>query len=154
MALEHELIARNNMIYPLFRWSGMKDKPTILTKYKNCEVYKTLDYMSDFDSTYFINKFYTEELLNYTNKFIKDVAKENNFCNTKQDLINYYKIWETFFKNTSIEYKEYGLKEIDKVVNDIRDDKIYEENSNFYGRLYGNKATTIFDNIYKSLFNI
>ena len=152
LSLEHEMIARNNMIYPCFRWSGETDKNKIIEKYKKTYTYTSLKDLSNFNHLNFISKYKEEELIDFTNKFIEFVAEENNFCHNKQDLIIFYNNWETFFKEKSIEYIKYGFNEINKVYDDIITNKIYEKNNNLisYDGLNFNIAEKIFT-IFKSI---
>lgn len=152
LTLEHELIARNNMIYPSLRWSGIKDKNELLKKYKESFTYTSLIDINNFDALKFINKFELDELLLHTNKFINNVDK-SNVCYNYSDLINFYKKWEIFFKKKSKEYIKYAEKEIDFVYNDIIHNKIYEKKERtYYDRdLNTNFISKIFDIWYDSI---
>jgi hypothetical protein len=149
VTLEHELIARNNMIYPSFRWSGEKQKNYIIKKYKETYTYTSLIDLKNFDHLKFINNKDEKELLLITNEFIKQFSN-GDFCNTKKDLINYYKEWEIFFKNKSDEYLKYAQYEIDRVFNDISTNKIYENNKLFNHDDLNFNLEKIFDKLIKS----
>lgn len=126
LTLEHELIARNNMIYTSIRWCGEKDKNKIIEKYKQMYSYTSLIDIMNFNHISFIQKFKQDELLKYTNIFIKDVLKQTDFCNDYNDLIDFYKKYQQFFIDKANEYLNYALTEIDRVCDDIVQDKIYE----------------------------
>lgn len=154
LTLEHEMIARNNMIYPFLRWCGETDKNKIIKKYKEMYTYTSLIDISNFNHLNFINKMKEKDLILNTNQFIKDIANENNFCYNRNDLIKFYKKWEDFFKKKSKDYLNHVNYEINKVYDDIINDKVYERNFFLFEHngFNINVAEKIFDMWYKELF--
>ena len=127
LSLEHELIARHNMLYTMFRWSKITDKNELLKLYKKLFVYESLVQLKNFNSINFVNNFNENDLLDFTNFFIKDVARETNFCKNKYDLIDFYKKWEEFFIKKSIEFLNYVDSMFDEIISDITNNKTYEK---------------------------
>jgi hypothetical protein len=154
LSLEHELIARNNMIYPIFRWINIIDKPKLYEIYKQTFVCEALNTLMDFDTVSFIKSIPIIDLLKYTNQFITDVAKDHNICKNEEDLYIYYNKWESFFKEKSQEYINNIDIIFDDIILDIQNDVVYEHkkyeyNENIIGGVY-----KIFKSFYNKIFNI
>ena len=115
LSLEHELVARNSMIYHKLR---NIDKDKILDKFKDTYIYKSLLQLNNFDVEKFISEFNIDDLLKITNDFIYDY-KGYNKVNNKQDLIEFYSKWKEYFHKKSEEYYIEALKMIDDIKNDI-----------------------------------
>ena len=128
LSLEHELIARNNMIYPYVGLKNITKEETVKIV-RTSFLWKSLDLLNSFDHMIFINSMNIDELIKITNIFINDVAKDYKICNNKSDIIRFYKKWEEYFKNISIEWKNEMNKEIDK----IYEFKRYSQNENIIG---------------------
>jgi len=154
LSLEHELIARNNMIYPSFRWIGETDKQILINKYKTMYIYQSLNYLKEFDPVNFINSIDEKDLIKYTNTFIKDVARKTNFCHSKSDLLEYYTKWSIFFNEKHTEYYDHAIVEIDTVIKDIMKNKTYEKINYSYTELNYSIIKKLFDIFYKNIFNI
>jgi hypothetical protein len=157
LSLEHELLARNNMIYPSFRWLNIVNKNELIKIFNKTFIFKSLTFLKTFDSINFINyylkKHNIDSLINKTNNFIINVANDNNICKNKNDLLYFYKKFEDFFKSKSEEYYQYALNSIDDVINDIKNDKIYELKQYTYNETYlMDNALIIFRNFYKKIF--
>lgn len=119
LSLEHELIARNNMIYP---YVGLKNitKEESTKIIKESFIYDSLIKLGNFDHKSFINSMDSKELIELTNLFIKDVAKKDNLCVNISDVIIFYKKWEEYFKNIKIEWEIELNKEISKIYEYVR----------------------------------
>ena len=153
LTLEHELIARNNMIYTSLRWSGMKNKKELINNYKTMYTYSSLIDLKNFNYLDFVKSFDENFLIEKTNKFIKEIANSNEYCNDMKDLLYFYKKWDIFFENKANEYLNHALKEIDKVYDDIIKNKIYESKFLFSHDGYNiNIIEKFFDKWYKEMF--
>jgi predicted ATP-grasp superfamily ATP-dependent carboligase len=113
LSLEHELIARNNMIYPFIKFRNVdidEAKKIVKTSFIN----KSFVLLEEFDYNMFINSIDKDELVKLTNIFNKEVLNQTDIIT---DVVEFYKKWEDFFKQTSIEWR----KEIDNEI-----DRLYE----------------------------
>lgn len=119
LSLEHELIARYNMLYELFRWIEITDKKKLYQIFEETYTYKALIYLKEFDHLKFVNN--NPSLEDFTIKFSKRIG--DNFNN---NLIEYYKNWEIFFKKKSDEFMGYVDNLLDDVINDVENGKVYE----------------------------
>lgn len=131
-SLLHELVARNNQVFP-YIFDKKISRDEAFEMMKETFVYKSLEDLENFNSEIFINKFNKQELDILTQKF------KNNFDDNDNLSINeYYKKWETYYKNISKEW----FDEMEKEINIL-----YESY----------KETTNLDNIlmdmYKKVFN-
>jgi hypothetical protein len=95
---------------------------------------------SDID---FINKFEVDELVDITNNFIVDcLFDKDNKVDNKEDLLEFYKIWDVYFNELSDKWKVLLLREVDI---------IYERKSfdiEFYYRYnYKNVIVDIWKNV-------
>ena len=157
LSLEHELIARNNMLYPRFRWFNITDKNELYKKYNETYTKTSLKYLSSFNSVEFVNSFNINELIALTNDFIRDVVFEDNFCKNIQDLFIFYKKWEIFFKEKSDEYLKYVDDMLDDVINDINNNNFNEklaERNYSYCEHNIQGVRKIFKQFYKQIFNL
>ena len=154
LSLEHELIARHNMLYPSYRWLKITDKNKLDELYLKSYSYKSLIQLQNFDYIKFINKFKEEDLIIYTNEFIKIVAKETNFCNNKSDLISFYKKWSDFFKDKSNEYLKYVDNMLEEIITDIKNNHVFENKNWEYNEYIINGSYKIFKQFYNKIFSI
>ena len=90
----------------------------------------------------------------YTNEFIKNFARENNFCKNKLDLIDYYKKWSDFFKSKSDEYLNYVDEMLNDIINDIENNKIFENKIWEYNEYNINGSFKIFKEFYNKIFKL
>jgi len=125
LSLEHELIARHNMLYELFRWINITDKNQLYDIFKTTYTYTALQQLNNFNAEQFINNQNLLQLTNFTINFSKDI--KDNYI----DIYSYYKKWELFFKKKSNEFMEYVDNMLDNVINDIENNKIYERLNGF-----------------------
>ncbi len=126
LSLEHELIARHNMLYELFRWIEITDKEKLYEIFKESYTYTALIQLNNFDSVKFINSQDMYKLKNFTEHFSKDIGDTFN-----SDLYSYYMNWETFFKNKSKEFLSYVDNMLNDVIQDVQNNKIYERLNGF-----------------------
>jgi len=113
LSLEHELVARNNQVYPYIKFKNLT-KDESLSILKKSFLWKALDLLKSFNYTNFINKFNEDELIDITNNFIDDclLDKENKVEN-KEDLLNFYRIWDEYFNDLSDKWRNLLLREND-----------------------------------------
>ena len=123
LSLEHELIARNNMIFPYIGSKNMNEKDS-MDLVKSTFIYKSLDLLDSFDHISFVNSIEPNTLLKLTNIFIKDVSKDNKQCSDINDLILFYQKYEKYFKSLVSEWK----LEINKEISKIYELKTYSNN--------------------------
>ena len=132
MSMEHELVARNSMIYDHLRWLNVSDRDLLMDEVKKTRSYQYLLWMQNFDHAKFINSFNFSDLKNMTNKMIELMNKYREvklkFCLNEKDIDIFYKKWENLFKMKSKEYREYINKIIGDVINDVRP---YNENHSY-----------------------
>ena len=115
ISLEHELVARNNQIYPYIKFKNLK-KEQSLEILKQSFIWESLNILRNFDYNNFIKKFNEEDLINTTNNFIKECLYDNDsYIENVSELISFYKIWGDYFKEVSDKWKKLLLKEVDIV---------------------------------------
>jgi hypothetical protein len=115
LSLEHELIARNNQIYPYIKFKNITKQESI-NILKNSFIYKSLEKLKDFNYTDFINRFETDELIDITNSFIKNCLYDFDFeVSDEIDLNNFYKIWSEYFNTIGNKWMNILNKEVDYI---------------------------------------
>ena len=115
ISLEHELVARNNQIYPYIKFKNL-EKSKSLQILKQSFIWKALDMLNGFDYKNFINKFDEKILIGVTNNFIKECLYDNeSTIENIDDVLSFYKIWYEYFKETSDKWRGLLLREVDIV---------------------------------------
>ena len=115
ISLEHELVARNNQIYPYIKFKNLTKEESIEILKKSF-IWKALEMLKGFDYNGFINKFDISTLINITNNFIKDCLYDNeSYIENIDELRNFYKIWDEYFNEISDKWKKLLLREVDYV---------------------------------------
>lgn len=113
ISLEHELVARNNQIYPYIKFNNLK-KDESLQILKTSFIWKALNELEKFNVDIFISRFEITELINITNEFIKDVLYDNDTkIESYNELKNFYNLFDEYFNDVSKKWKELLLKEVD-----------------------------------------
>ena len=140
-SLEHELIARNNMIFPYIGLKNISKDETIKIV-KESFIYTSLVELSKFNHINFINSINLSELIELTNLFIRDVDKNNQEISNLNEVTYFYKKWENYFKNISVEWEIEMYKEINK---------IYEYKTSEYNEDTLGGAQRLFEEIYKKV---
>jgi hypothetical protein len=114
LTLQHEMIARNNMLY--FRIKGLKiyDRDLLWEKIKKTSTYKIFDQLKDFNAVNFIKNNNINELIKFVNNFNKELHK-NKIISNKKELLDYFTEWENYFHEKVDEYHNH----IEKVIDDI-----------------------------------
>lgn len=119
ISLQHELVARNNQIYPYIKFKGIKKEESIKL-IKKSFIWVYLDNLNSFNHDSFVKKFKVDFLIELTNEFLKDVLFSDELVEDYDDLNLFYQNFEKYFKTLSVEWKNITFKEIDYV---------YESNS-------------------------
>jgi len=128
ISLEHELVARNNQIYPYIKFKNLKKEQSIEIL-KQSFIWKALNMLKDFDYKNFINKFDEKVLINITNGFIKECLYDNDsHIENNDELLSFYKIWDEYFNEISNKWEKLLLREVD-IVYERRVNLIYEYKS-------------------------
>jgi hypothetical protein len=119
ISLQHELVARNNQIYPYIKFKGIEKEESIKL-IKKSFIWVYLDNLNSFNHDSFVKKFKVDFLIELTNEFLKDVLFSDELVEDYEDLKLFYQNFEKYFKTLSVEWKDITFKEIDYV---------YESNS-------------------------
>lgn len=115
LSLEHELLARNNQIYPYIKFKNISKKES-LNILKNSFIWDALQKLNNFNSKLFIKKFETDYLIEKTNSFIINVLyDEKTTIDNEDDLIEFYKIWELHFKDISKKWTSLLFEEVNRI---------------------------------------
>ena len=110
-SLLHELVARNNQVYPLVKNKGLS-KEESYTMIKTTFIYSSLRYLDNFNSDKFVNKFSNDEIIIFTDIFNNMYCKSNKKI---KDINEYYHKWELFFKRIKERWFDEMYSEIDKI---------------------------------------
>ena len=116
--MEHELIARHNMLYELFRWINITDKNILYDIFKKSYTYKAIVDLGGFD---YVNFSKSDNILEFTNEFSESI--DDVFDG---DAEGYYKKWDNLFKRKSNEFLSYVDLVLDDIISDINNSKVYE----------------------------
>jgi hypothetical protein len=112
LSLEHELIARNTMLWEMFiNCNCSKDE--LLNLYKKCSIYKSYIELSSFNYSELKN---IPNILTKINEFIKYFGGVP--CT---DANVFFENWKIYFNNKSLEYQKESLEIIDNVYNIINE---------------------------------
>jgi hypothetical protein len=113
--LEHELVARNNQIYPYIKFKDLSKEESIEILKKSF-IWNALEKLKSFDYINFVNKFDTNFLIKTTNDFIKDCLYDNEtIIDNKDELLSFYKVWDEYFGETSKKWHDLLLREVDVI---------------------------------------
>ena len=120
LSLEHELIARNTMIWEMFSYCKCS-KDELYKLYHQSYMYKSFDILKSFDYSLLI-------------KDINIVQKVNNFinyfggtlCDNENDVIIFFDNWKKYFNEKSEEYLTEGYKILEDIlsVNEFNNNKV------------------------------
>ena len=115
LTLEHELLARNNQIYPYIKFKKLSKEESFEILRKSF-IWKFLQELNNFRSLSFIEKFNQEDLIEKTNSFIRDVLHDNKtIIEDSKDLVDFYTIWEEHFKEISSKWNSILISEVDRI---------------------------------------
>jgi hypothetical protein len=149
LSTEHELVARNSMLYNYLRYMNIFDKEILYNEYTKTKSYEYLQWLKDFDYNDFIKSFDKTELINASNEFIELINKYRKEKLLKiindEGLHSFYEKWQNSFKEKSEEYDRYVYSVIDDVINDVKkynEDlepvRLFNENWCYQDRKYKN----------------
>ena len=110
LSLEHELIARNTMIYYEFLNCNVS-KEKLIDMFYDSFMYKSLIKLKNFNYQNIIN---TPNIIGDTNDFINYFGGKN--CKNEEDLIKFYSNWKKYFEDKSNEYLDESYKVIDDLM--------------------------------------
>jgi hypothetical protein len=122
----HELDARVNQTYELYRYSNKNNLETILEDFEQSYLFKILMFIANFNSEKLINKWGDKNLLEITNQF--NILYEIDKISQNQ-LKEYYDKWQKVFKKNS---DEYLIKSKDAIKQAYDEIKRYEITSYCY----------------------
>lgn len=115
ISLEHELVARNNQIYPYIKFKNLT-KEQSLEILKTSFIWKSLQQLKNFNVDNFISKFESNELIHITNEFIKDVLYDNEtVIESTEELKEFYTLFDKYFNETSEKWLKLLLREVDSI---------------------------------------
>lgn len=109
LSLEHELIARNTMIWEMFKYCKCS-KEELYNLYYKSYMYKSFNILKSFKYESLINE---KEIIIKVNNFINYFG--GNICKNENDILLFFQNWEKYFNDKSDEYIEEGYI----VLNDI-----------------------------------
>ena len=119
ISLEHELVARNNQIYPYIKFKNLTKDDSIKIL-KSSFIWGYLKDLKKFDVEKFINKFNTDELLDITNRFIENCLQDLNYkVNDINGLYDFYNTWNDYFIMISDNWELEMFKEVDRLYEKI-----------------------------------
>jgi hypothetical protein len=110
LSLEHELIARNTMIWEMFI-NCKCSKIELYKLYKESFMYKSLTYLNDFKYDQLLK---IDDILLKVNNFINYFG--GNLCKSDDDINFFFINWSKYFKKKSDEYIKDGYKIIDDLI--------------------------------------
>jgi hypothetical protein len=120
LSLEHELIARNTMIWEMFSYCKCS-KDELYKLYHQSYMYKSFNILKSFNYNLLI-------------KDINIIQKVNNFinyfggtlCNNENDVIIFFDNWKKYFNEKSEEYLTEGYKILEDIlsVNEFNNNKV------------------------------
>lgn len=121
LSLEHELIARNTMIYEMFIECNCS-KEELIKLFEDSYIYESFIKLNDFNYTNLKN---IPNIIEKVNDFINYFG--GNICQNNDDVILFFTNWKEYFKNKSDEYIIESYKIIDDVFNMIKENKIVKK---------------------------
>jgi hypothetical protein len=115
ISLEHELVARNNQIYPYIKFKNLA-KSESLSILKDSFIWTSIQTLKNFNHFDFINRFSENELIIITNNFIRDcLYDEETKVYDKDDLFEFYKTWNDYFNEISNKWEKIVIDEVDRI---------------------------------------
>lgn len=143
LSMEHELVARNNQIYPFVKFKKV-DKNRSLSLLKSTFIWKSMDILNNFDVDKFMNKFKVDDLMDITNNFIENIFfQSDNKIENERELKHFYIICDKYFKAVGKEWKLNMLAEFNK---------IYDSNQSNLNKLPNSKYTSFINELYTKIF--
>jgi hypothetical protein len=124
LSLEHELIARNTMIWEMLSYCKCS-KQELYSLYHQSYIYKSFDILKSFDYTDIIN---TPNIIQKSNIFINYFG--GTLCDNDDDVILFFKNWKKYFSYKSDEYIKAGYDVLNDIlsINEFKNNKIEVKN--------------------------
>jgi len=118
LSLEHELIARNTMIWSMFHETHCS-KEILYNLYEDSFMCESLNKLSNFDYTKLLN---IKDILDKVNNFINYFG--GNICNDSDDVLLFFQYWKSYFDVKSSEYKKEAYNLLDDIyMENIKENK-------------------------------
>jgi len=119
LSLEHELIARNTMIWEMFI-NCKCSKEELYRLYHDSYMYKSFNILKSFDYNKLINE---QDIIDKVNIFINYFG--GNLCADKNDIFIFFENWKKYFITKSDEYIIEGYKVLDDIlsINEFKNNK-------------------------------
>ncbi len=117
LSLEHELIARNTMIWEMFIDCHCS-KEELIKLYQESSIYDSFTKLNNFDYRDLLK---IPDILDKVNEFIKFFGVDK--CYNIEDVELFFKNWKIYFENKSKEYLDESYKVLDDVFNLINENK-------------------------------
>lgn len=111
LSLEHELIARNTMIWEMFKNCNCSKEELINLYYKS-SIYNSFMLLDGFNYNEVIK---VPDILNKVNNFIFYFKGDD--CHDMSGVGNFFKKWQLYFKEKSTKYKKEALSVLDDIWN-------------------------------------
>jgi len=108
LSLEHELIARNTMIWTMFHETHCS-KDILYKLFEDSFMYESLDKLTNFDYSKLL---IIPNIIDKVNNFINYFG--GNICNNN-DVLLFFKNWESYFDLKSTEYKKEAYQILDEI---------------------------------------
>ena len=93
LTLEHELVARNTMIWEMYRYCNCS-KEMLYELFEDSFIYESFEFLDSFNINVVIHE---NNILKKVNKFIS-YFKGDKMCNNQRDVILFFTNWDKYFK--------------------------------------------------------
>ena len=120
MSLEHELIARNTMIWEMFIYSKCS-KDVLYKLYQSSYMYESFNVLKSFEYIDLIN---VPDVIEKVNNFINYFG--GTLCNNKNDILIFFDNWKKYFNDKSEEYLKEGYNILENIlsVNETKNNNV------------------------------
>ena len=124
LSLEHELIARNTMIWEMFSYCKCS-KEELYKLYHQSYMYKSFDILKSFDYNLLIDE---TNIIQKVNNFINYFG--GTLCNNDADITTFFDNWKKYFNDKSEEYLNEGYKILEDIlsINEFKNNKVDVKN--------------------------
>jgi hypothetical protein len=114
LSLEHELIARNTMIYENFI-NCKCSKEELFSEFEKTYMFNSLKILGNFNYQNLINIKYIDNINLFIDKF------GGNRCENQEDITLFFEGWNNYFKEKSKDYLKEANNVLDKIYNVIKE---------------------------------
>lgn len=151
LSLEHELIARNTMLYEQFKFCDCS-KNELYELFKKTFIYEALQNLKNFNHLNIIKNTSLQEQLKYTNSFISYIGGEP--VKNSDDVKTFYLKWENFFIEKSNEYLSEAYEILDEIANKKINESFYYEKYASYNEIGFFTVKKLLKNIYEDYIKL